>query len=433
MSEDPLPERVEATRDFFVRSGAWFVLSRNSPATSCRDAAARRHRLGAEGIPLHDELKSACVVLYRQGGRRHALLHCRASRRLDMEAAAKVLRAERPLAKLATDELGNRYLSGYGTVNPFSEAARFVQVFDTEVLERLLVPYTMMTNSGEHTWAVEFDPTESVEALRSVTEVHVADIALGGTTKTRVPTIGILTGNGPESGQALWWHVNSAVRAAALAQGRQPGDLTYPRVLIHSEPEMGLSMELPERESQVWHVVSRSVDQLCEGGANLIAIACNTTQWYGDRIRERCVAHGAEFVSMSDVAISHVRESGMRDLTVIGIPVVADLGNYSAYAPLRSLGVHPVDESARAHLQRLGYQVKQLALGEKSSQPLNTLRHVLHVGVKTENVLVALTEISVLLQRFPRFARRLGGCRLIDPLKLYGDEIARRFLEALPS
>lgn len=425
-------ERVQRTLEFFQRKALWHVVSRNSRATSCRDAASRRVRLGTTGIPLYDELKSLCVVLYRGGERRFALLHCRATGRFDLDAAAQVLAASRPLARLSSEELAMEFATSYGTVNPFSEAARFIQVFDEDVLSHYTPPFSMMTNAGEHTWAVEFQPAELIDALRSETEVHVACITRQRERRKELPSFGIITGNGPESGMALWQQINEIVHSRLSADGRMYGDLAYPRVLIHSLPEMGLSMELVARERQVWGVLSAAVDQLCAAGVRYIALACNTTPYYGDRIQERARQHGAEFISMPDVVLQHLRERPVEDLTIIGIPVVAELGEYSAYRALRELNVRPMNDKARAHLQELGYMVKKLGLGMKDSRALNKLLHGLTTGVDTRNVLVALTEISVLLQRFPKFSEEINGRRVIDALRLYSERLAALYLEALP-
>jgi hypothetical protein len=63
---------------------------------------------------------------------------------------------------------------------------------------------------------------------------------------------------------------------------------------------------------------------------------------------------------------------------------------------------------------------------------MNKLRHVLRVGVKTRRVLIALTEISVLLERYPGFAQRLKGLEIIDPLEIYGAVLGEIYLRALP-
>ena len=165
---DQPPTAVQQALAFIRQVGLWHILSRNSPATSCRDAAARRWRLGKQGIPLYDELKSLCMVAYlADGSRQFVLLHARANALFDLDAAAQVLDATRPLARLSNDELAATLGSQYGTVNPFCQPERFVHVFDQGVLEQFSAPHSMLTNAGDRTWAIEFVPSELIAALRA--------------------------------------------------------------------------------------------------------------------------------------------------------------------------------------------------------------------------------------------------------------------------
>jgi aspartate/glutamate racemase len=195
---------------------------------------------------------------------------------------------------------------------------------------------------------------------------------------------------------------------------------------------MGLSMELGARGSDVWAVVSEAVDQLCAAGVRHIAVACNTTQVFAERIRERAAPSGAEFVSMAEVVIDHLRGKPCNDLTIIGIPIVAELEDYSAYQPLKRMGVQAVGGRAHADLQELGYLVKRLDRGEKDSKALNLLRNILRDGVSTKRVLVALTEISILLQRFPKLSSEIAGKTILDSLRLYGEALGKLYLDAMP-
>ena len=43
---DATPKRVLETLAFFKQHQIWSIVSRNSMATSCRDAVSRRNRLG---------------------------------------------------------------------------------------------------------------------------------------------------------------------------------------------------------------------------------------------------------------------------------------------------------------------------------------------------------------------------------------------------
>ena len=384
------PLRVHRTLHFFRHHSLWHVVSRNTPATSCRDAAARRQRLGTQGIPLHDELKSMMMAAYFPGGeRRYVLLHCRANTRFDLETAARLLKVERPLARLASEELEHKFENYYGTVNPFSEAESFIQVFDDDLLNQYTAPHTLMTNAGDLTWAVEFEAAPVIEALHQVSpQVMVGRIATSSNRSYHLPTFGIITGNGPESGMALWRHLNAIVYQQLTMQGRLYGDISYPRVIIHSLPEMGFSMELREREEQVWKVLQEAVQQLIDAKVDYIAIACNTTQFFAERIRALCKPAGVEFVSMAEVVLDYIRRNGLDDITLIGIPVVAELGDYSAYRPLRDLQVQPVAEITKPHLQELGYMVKRLDHTSQDSKALNKLTHILKSGVNTSKVLI---------------------------------------------
>lgn len=428
------PERVAAALAFFRKQGLWHVISRNSPATSCRDAAARRQRLGSSGIPLHDELKTLCVVVYRADhSRSFALLHARAHARFNLDLAAKLLGASRPLARVSAEELAKQLGTEYGTVNPFSEAERFIQVFDKDVLHAYSPPHTMMTNLGEHTWAVEFEPEGLIEALKQVApQVLVGEITDQLGQDHQLPVIGIITGNGPESGMALWRHINGKVFSTLEADQRMVGDLSFPRVMIHSLPEMGLSMELALREDAVWRVIEKAVQEQCQAGADLLALACNTTPYFAERIQATAQTYGARFVSIADITYQTIKQRNWNDLTLLGIPTVAEMGERSAYRNFAELDVKPADPRVLDDLQELGYMVKRMGLTGQDNKVLNKLQHIIRAGVTTKRVVIALTEISVLLERFPKLQNKIGNVEVIDPLRLYGEYLANEFLKALP-
>ncbi|MBF0132345.1 MAG: aspartate/glutamate racemase family protein [Magnetococcales bacterium] len=429
------PLRVRRTVAFLRENHVWHVISRNSMSTSCQDAANRRNRLGAAGIPLHDEVKSLHMVGYFSDGiRRHVLLHCRANARFNLDAAAAVLQTTRPLERLSADELMNEFGARYGTVNPFSDAEECIQLFDENMLSRYTPPHTMMTNAGDLTWAVEFRPQELITALgRYSSKVSLARITGRETQHHSLPVFGIITGNGPESGMTLWKQLNGFIYDSLSEVDRLHGDLSYPRICIQSIPEMGLSMELVQREDDVWGIIQQAVGHFISQGVTHIAIACNTTQYFSERIREICAPHGVIFISLADVTLEYIREKNIDDITIIGIPIVADLGPYSAYAPLKDLHVHPVKDIAKSHLQELGYMVKQMGTDAQDSKALNKLVHIINSGVSTRRVIIALTEISVLLGRFPKKRRNIGDKEIIDPLELYSQKLARIFIDALPS
>jgi len=431
--ENKIPQKVAETLDFLDDHGVWHIMSRNSRATSCRDASSRRNRLGSIGIPLSDELKSHCVVFYdKKGKRNYIILHCRGHMRFDLLRLEKELGAKRPLARLALDELGRVFGSDYGTVTPFVPMDKVAfQIFDEHMFKSYTPPHTMMTNAGNYTWAVEFKPRDLVDSLLEaypdkilIDSIVEAPDASDGNQDV---CFGIITGNSPESGMELWKHLNRYI-AEELNEGFK-GDLSYPQVMIHSIPEMGLSMELEPRQGEVWTHLSRGVHQLCKNGATHIALACHTTHFFTEKIRNICRKYGTEFVSMAEATIDHIETENITDLTIIGIPYVSDLGEWSAYRSLSKFNVFTVDERARGPLLELGYWVKK---NGSDNQGLNKFNHILKLGVSTEYVLIALTEISVLLEGFPKKANKIGKWSIIDPLRIYGQRLADFFIQSLP-
>jgi aspartate/glutamate racemase len=439
-STDPIASRVRAAWDMLDRTGLWHVRSRNSQATSCKDAASRRKRLGAQGIPLYDELKTMCVTFITDAGdRRFALLHCRAHERLDMERVKVALNCATAPTRLNSEQLFAHCSAAYGTVNPFSEPDRFMQVFDDGVLLPLTAPHTMMTNAGGFEDAIEFEPATLIETLKNDgVEVKVCLIRLArgadqaAPAALKLPVLGLITGNGPESGMALWRHINATVHARLTTDKRMRGDLSFPRVILHSLPEMGLSMELISREKMVWHELEKCVKHLLESGATHVALACNTTPYFSPQIQAIATTYGACFISIAQVTANYLQNRGLRSATLLGIPSVAEMGAYSAYQSLGELGVVPASPEVQPLLSELGYLVKRMELVGQDAKPLNKLQQILRTGVHTKHAIIALTEISVLLERFPKLRERIRDIEIIDPLQLLGEELADAYLRRLP-
>ena len=431
--EAALPDPVSRTIEFLDRLGVWYIISRNSPATSCRDAIDRRIRLGSKGIPLCDELKTlACTFEGRDGHPNLVFLHCRAHKQFDLEKAGEQLGSKGSLAKLEDAALAQRFGIGYGTVNPFTQNGEIHQCFDESVLEGSMPPHTMMTNAGESTWAVEFSPRALVHALRQgwPEKIRIGAISVDAETSPNPgkAVFGIVTGNGPDSGMALWRSINREVLQGMGTSFK--GDLSYPPVIVRSIPELGLSMELGPREDDVWAYLSKGIEALCQDGVTHIALACHTSQYFGSAIQSLC-GPGTTYVSMAQTVIGHLQKQRIRDFTLIGIPYVADLGEWSAYRELAAVHVERLSEKAREPMLELGYLIKKMRSDRDRAKALNKLHHVLRVGVTTESVLIALTEISVLLEHFPKQQEQLGRFKIIDPLAIYGARLAKIHLETL--
>jgi len=432
--EGDIPEPVRQTIAFLAGAGVWFRLSRNPEAQSCRDAANKRDRLGHIGIPLWDELKSFCGSYVERGGQRRLLMaHCRGDEVLDMDALARALGAIESPIRLEGEDLLSLGMA-YGLVNPFTlydpsrpldeDRSLPVQVFDEGLLRPLGVPGTMMTNAGDLTWAVEFSPRELVAAIPGARVDSIAEPDPEESPRPRRMqgrAIGIITGNGPESGIALWNHVNAALRD--LLGRDYLGDVSMPPVVVHSLPEMGLSMELDARAEQVWATMGLAVEQMCMDGVRALAVACNTTHYFTPRVREICARHDAEFISMPECIAQWLRARGVDRLALLGIKYVTELDEWSAYRePFAGMQVERLGPRGIERIHDLAYRVKTKGA---SPNALSQFRDLLHKEVSARYVVVALTELSLLLREKWRGE---GGKILIDPLAIYGEAIARRWL-----
>lgn len=430
-SERP-PRAVARTAQFLAERNVWYALDRNPEVRGCRDAADKRRRLGAMGIPLWDELKSFFGVVLRPDGRRQYLVvHCRGDRLIDLDRVGTIVggtptRLDRP----ALEELG----MAYGLVNPFEPwafdgqllASQVLQVFDRDLLTPIGVPGTIMTNAGDLTWSVELRAGELVDAFDHVIVEDISVADPDGRPRpnwaTSRSTIGIITGNGPESGMLLWRTINQLVRERVGRDAR--GDMAMPRVLVQSLPEMGLTMELDVRHRHVWPAVRTAAAELCRNGADMLAVACNTTPHFAPELSEIAGEYQATFISMPDIVGDWLRSREIDSVALVGVKTVAELGPWSPYRePLAGMKVEIPDDRTMAQIHQLAYEVKARGADHRG---LNRLRNILQQGVKSEVVVLALTEISLVLevQKRPQRSDRL----LVDTIQLYAAELASRYL-----
>ena len=434
---ETIPETVRTTVRFLATRGIWFRLSRNHAVRSCRDAASRRVRLGHEGIPLWDEFKSFFGRFINASGKpQFVVAHCRGDRILNLELLAAKLNAKTISERLPAEELKRLGLE-YGLINPFVESfypgnldplimqSAILQVFDTELTTQIGVPGTVMTNAGDFTWAVEFFADE---LARKVDHSIVAEIAEPDPEEEpRIPglrkpkSIGIITGNAPDSGIILWTKLNDRVRE--LLGRNSAGDVSMPPVVVHSIPEMGLSMELDAREEFVWKALREAILAVSRAGVDYLAIADNTTQYFTPEVRKLCAEAGIEYISMPEVVAESLRAQGHEKVALVGVRWVADFGlGYSAYRePLEGIEIERPSEDALNALNDLAYHVKREGSTETG---LNRLRDILREYVKSDVVVLALTELSLLIDR----QRRKGSKTLIDPLDIYAQALAKRYL-----
>jgi aspartate/glutamate racemase len=416
--ERDYPLTVAKNVAFLREHGVWHIASQNPRVHSCRDAADKRWRLGGRGIPLCDELKSSLGRVDGPDGTRYVAVHCRGHQQLDDDKLAVAVGGR--FRRVSEGEILDQFGLRYGTVTPFALARepRVAQVFDQTVVEEFFPPYTMMTNLGGVTYGVEFYPREVIGALPRTSLFDV--VRDEDAVVPRGPTIGILTGNSPESGMLLWEIINQRVRDENDRRFR--GDVAFPHVLIESVPLMGLSMELALRERQVRPVVLGAVERLCHNGASVIGIACNTTQYFAPSIAEACRAHGARFVSLVDETADYLHREGITSFDFFGISAVTDFGGFSAFDRFADeFEVHRPDERTVEMINQVAFDVKQSGV---AAGPVNKLRDLVNNASVTGAIVVALTELSEVIVT----QRRRGAKRIVDTLDILGQRMAEIYL-----
>jgi len=431
-NETLVPENVKLVGEYLYENKVGFILSRNTKAEGCYDARSKRCRLGHQGIPLFDELKSFIGRIITTSSNDIIIaVHCRANVDISYDKVLNVLGIAGNMVKMEKDELHQLYSMNYGTVNPFlleikNKDNSIIQIFDNNILTPIAkVPGTMMTNAGDHTWGIEFDPSDIGNAIPKAIFADVAGKEKALSEHENINfinplQIGIITGNGPDSGIALWQII---IQEFSDKLGRHfLGDISFPPVNILSVPEMGLSMELMLRETATWNALSKACNQLCNGGAKILGVACNTTQYFRDKIRQLCEQTGTTFVSMSDIVINHVLDNNISEFAIIGIDTVTKLSKWSAYSELSKLKPERLDKKTVNKIEDITYQVKQKG---NLYQGFQRLMDIFRNNISSQHIIVALTEISIILNSQPIKQRERSKKNIIDTLELYGKSIAK--------
>jgi aspartate racemase len=370
------------------------------------------------------------------------VIHCRADRVLNMERLAKALAAPSPPIRLSSEDI-SKFGMEYGLVNPFAAAdehsyrvdphlldiaftlAPVKQLFDSDVIGPVGTPGTMMTNAGSLTWAVEFRPRELAVAVHA----RVEDVADPDPNERGRPwgvrgrrPIGIITGNPPESGIELWRTVNSTVRR--LLGRNCIGDFSMPQVTIRSLPELGLSMELDRREEDIRSALADVARELCRSDIQLIAIADPANHYFAPLMTEICNEHGVEFVPLAETTAKWLHANQIRQVALVGVKQVADQGNWSPYSQaLAGIKVERISERGLVMVKELAYRVKTEGT---TVSAINRFRDLVQQEFASRDILLAAPELAAMA---PQQRSRVKGNRVfIDPMKIYGDYIAHRYL-----
>lgn len=229
---------------------------------------------------------------------------------------------------------------------------------------------------------------------------------------TRRATIGIVAGSGPEAGIDLWAKIlrrNAAVLGPAFR-----GDLDAPRVIVLSEPQLGLSMDLAANDAPVWATMQDTATRIASD-CDVWTVACNTLNWYAPRIAGLNLP--GEFVSFQAVVGDWIKASGIRKLGLLAAAPVTEMGEWSAYRDLSRLVEIEVPDD-RAALQDLIYDVKRLGSADPGLRP--RFAKIIE-EMQADTLLLACTEL-------PLIADFSTSKTLVDVTDLVADALVARSL-----
>jgi aspartate racemase len=201
------------------------------------------------------------------------------------------------------------------------------------------------------------------------------------------PKLGIITGSGPEAGMDMWAKLLQENRRRMGSAFR--GDLDATPVVIVSDPELGLSMELELTERQVWSALLDDIYQL-DGRVSAFSIACNTLNLFADRIGGLDLK--SKFISFYDVLEGYFRRAGISNACLLGSRPVAELGSWSPYRSLADvMDLEPVPDTQELH--QLIYDIKTLGSQDASLRP--RFRELL-ARIQVDTVILACTELPLI-------------------------------------
>jgi len=417
-NESNLPKDVKSNINFLKSKKIWYILSENSKVVSCKEAAANRNRLGHKGIPIFDELKSELgFFINKENKKQKILVHCRGNQKLDRLKISGVLNSE---YQRITDSNEKK-----GLINPFGKQFRnLLQIFDISTTKSFYPPYTMMTNAGDFKYALEFEVNSLINSFKNTKVEDI--IRVDNYTNYVRHKIGILTGNGPDSGILLWKKINESVKQELCSRLLHSfrGDLSYPEIIIASVPDMGISMELDERLVSTENMVVKSTIKLCQNDITIMCIACNTTQYYRKKIENICNLYNVKFISIPDVINDYLEQNQIKQFDFFGISHVVDFKKLSAFKELsEKYSIPALNSDVINKISEIAYVAKK-----DINKSVNLLRDLIQNRTTYNTVVIALTEISTILSEHKKTSQ---DKTIVDSLQLLADYIAKIYINGI--
>ena len=210
--------------------------------------------------------------------------------------------------------------------------------------------------------------------------------------------LGVLGGMGP----AATLDFLAKLQAATPVKREQD----HLRVLVDINPKV------PDRnvgDSDPGPILAAMAAGLRDGGAEVLAIACNTAHAYAEAV----LASGLPLVDMLEAAGLAAHAKGATIVGVLGTSLA--LGLYRDRFSTMGLEVVMLDDHEQVEFMALLYRIKQGDVGEASRETMAALAHRL-VGKGAQGVVAGCTEVPLVL----------GAADLSVPFLDATEELARR-------
>lgn len=192
-------------------------------------------------------------------------------------------------------------------------------------------------------------------------------------------TLGVLGGMGP----AATLDFLAKLQAATPVKREQD----HLRVLVDINPKV------PDRntsDADPGPVLAAMAAGLRDGGAQVLAIACNTAHAFAKDVR----ASGLPLVDMLEAAGEAAKAVGAARVGVLGTGLA--LGLYRDRLSHQGLEVVTLDDHEQVEFMALLYRIKQGALGPDSRETMAALAHRL-IGKGAQAVVAGCTEVPLVL------------------------------------
>jgi len=187
---------------------------------------------------------------------------------------------------------------------------------------------------------------------------------------------------------------------------------------------MGWSMELSSRSERLLPIVEEEVDRLVSTGAKVVALACNTTQYFRSSLDARLASNGAIFVDLVRPVREWLKTHEDRTIFVVAIGHVTSAAGWSAFPFLQEMpNVRLPDEKQSAVIERVAYDVKQNGIDHRTYQKFRSVVR----DAEADVVLLLLTEFSMIFDKFRRTV--MARTKIVDALDLLAERVVSRSID----